>query len=378
MKRRFRDISGEFVATVKRMDFRLLAATLALSCASILTLVGGYENFGIKRVFMQIGATVVGIILMFFVASIDYRTVSEKASLFIYGVSVLLLIVTLIFGSSEGTENRSWLYIPGVPFGIQPSEFVKTAFLITFSYHLHRVRENVNKIKTLIGLLVHAGLLIGLILLSGDLGVALVYVGILAMMLFAAGINLWYFAGAIAAVLAASPILWKFLRDDQKERILVGFNPDIDPLGKGYQPIKSRSAVANGGFFGRGLFGGGVYESFNASHTDFMFGTYCEKFGFVGAIILIGLFVFMLYRVIKLARYTRRECGVFICAGFAGMIVVQAMENIGMCLGMLPVVGITLPFMSYGGSSVLAIYLMMGLVQSVAVHRNKLNISEFK
>lgn len=370
---KIRDVCGEFLSLIRKMDYGLLWAMAALSAAGILTLTGGIASFGLKRVLMQAGATAAGFVLMFLIAAVDYRTLAEKLGIYLYGASVLILIVTLIFGTSEG-ENKSWLYLPLIPFGIQPSEFVKAAFLLTFSYHLLRVRGRINKLKTLLGLAVHAGLIVGLILLSGDLGVALVYCGIIVVMLYYAGLKLRYFAGAGALIAAAWPVIWKFMRPDQRQRILVGFNPDLDPLGKGFQPIKSRSSVANGGFFGRGIFGGSVYEEFSASHTDFIFGTYAEKFGFIGAMLLIGLYIFIVIRIIRLSKLTQNDCGTYICAGFAAMIIVQTTENIGMCLGMLPVIGITLPYMSYGGSSVLAIYIATGILQSVAVHRNRLHI----
>ncbi len=370
---KFRDIAGEFLATIKRMDFWLLGATSALSILSILTLIGGYSVFGVKRALMQFGATAVGMVLMFLIAALDYRTISEKLGPLLYGGAALILIVTLLFGTSEG-ENRSWLDIPGLPFLIQPSEFVKAVFFLTFSYHLYKARRRINSPLVLLTLLVHTGVPIGLILLSGDLGVALVYIGIVAVMLFCAGLSLWYFLGGILATAAASPFLWTLLREDQQLRILVGFNPDLDPMNKGFQPIISRSAVANGGFFGKGAFGGSVHVKLPAAHTDFMFATYSEKFGFVGALLLIALMVLIVVRVVKLSKLSQGDCGTYIAAGFAGMIIVQTVENIGMCLGMLPVVGITLPYMSYGGSSVLAIYITTGIVQSVAVHKNRRHI----
>ncbi|MGI6167093.1 MAG: FtsW/RodA/SpoVE family cell cycle protein [Eubacteriales bacterium] len=368
---RFRDICGEFFATLRRMDFLLFAATSALSLLSILTLVGGYSVFGLKVILMQTGATVVGIVMMFFISVLDYRTIAEKLGIYLYGAGLLLLAATLLFGTSEG-ENKSWLYLPGLPFGIQPSEFVKSIFLLTFSYHIFRVKKKINKPLTLLGLMVHAALPTGLILLSGDLGVTLVYVGIILLMLFYAGLSLWYFAGTAVLAAGASPLLWQLLREDQKLRILVGFNPDLDPLGKGYQPIISRAAVANGGFFGRGIFGGSMFQKLPAGHTDFLFGTYAEKFGFLGALLFIGIMVFVVIRVARLAKLTRGDSGTYICVGFAAMLIIQTVENVGMCLGMLPVVGITLPYFSYGGSSVLAIYIMTGIVQSTAIHRNRL------
>lgn len=367
---RLRDICGEFFATLRRADFGLFAATSALSLLSILTLAGGYPVFGLKVVLMQAGATLVGIIVMFFISALDYRTIAEKLGIYLYAAGLLLLLATLLFGTSEG-ENKSWLFIPGLPFGIQPSEFVKSIFLLTFSCHLFRVKKKINKPLVLAGLIVHAGLPVGLILLSGDLGVALVYVGIILLMLYYAGLSLWYFAGAAAAAGAASPLLWQLLREDQKLRILVGFNPDLDPLGKGYQPIVSRAAVANGGFFGRGIFGGSVFPRLPAGHTDFLFGTYAEKFGFLGAMVFICIMIFIVFQVARLAKLTQGGSGTYICAGFAAMLIIQTVENIGMCLGMLPVVGITLPYFSYGGSSVLAIYITTGIVQSAAIHRSR-------
>jgi rod shape determining protein RodA len=158
-------------------------------------------------------------------------------------------------------------------------------------------------------------------------------------------------------------------------RILIGFQPELDPSGYGLQPLLSIKTISAGGFFGRGINSGGFYEILPASHTDFIFATYCEMFGFLGAIIFIAVMILLVIRIINLAKSCRNEFGSLICIGIAGMFIVQSVINVGMCLAMLPVIGITLPFMSYGGSSMLALYIAMGFVHAIsAKERRTINI----
>jgi len=263
------------------------------------------------------------------------------------------------------TANKSWLRIPIVNVAIQPSEFVKIAFVCTFSKHIDTVKDRINKPKTLLGLLLHAGIIVGLILLSGDLGVSLVYMGIILFMLYFAGLSVWYFLGGFAVVALAFPFLWSLLRTDQQNRIIFGFQPELDPNGVGMQAILSRETVASGGFFGRGMFAGGFYEDLPASHTDFIFSTVCEKFGFFGGSIVVLALVVMAIRLLWIALTSRDFVGRLICGGIAAVIIIQTVENLWMCIAAVPVVGITLPFVSYGGSSVFALYFLMGLAHSV-------------
>jgi len=191
-------------------------------------------------------------------------------------------------------------------------------------------------------------------------------------MLYCAGLSLWYFLVAIVLIVAAFPFLWEFLAEYQKERILIGFNPDLDPSDVGLQQIQSRTAIAGGGFFGRGINGAGSYKGMYASTTDFFFSTYAEMFGFFGCIVLLGVMILIVVRLIIMARRSHDLYSSFVCAGVAGMMVVQTVENLGMCLCLLPVVGITLPFLSAGGSSVLSIYMIFGLVHGTSREKRKL------
>lgn len=357
---------------LKSVDPVILFCMLSLSCMSLLTVIGGAETFGQRRLIMQIAMNVVGIVATFFIARLDYRDIADKFSIGFYLFSVVFLCLVFVpgLGLNEGT-NLSWINIPIIDIGVQPSEFVKASFILTFAKHLHTVKDKINHPKSLLALGIHAGIIIGLILLSGDLGVALVYMGIVMIMLYAAGLSLWYFLAALGAAVIAFPMLWPHLNSYQQNRILYGFQPEKDPIDVGRHALIGRDTVIRGGMWGEGMFGGTAYKKLYAADTDFIFSTFCEKFGFVGAILLIVVMVIFVWRLIHLARVSRKDYGAYICIGIAAMIVVQTTENIGMCLGMLPVVGITLPFMSCGGSSTLAIYITLGMVHSIYNHRVK-------
>ena len=370
-----------FKEKIKHIDPILLICTLVLSIISLLTIFGAMDNFGTSKLKMQAAMTLAGIIALFFVANTDYRFFVDRFSIIMFLASALLLAITLIFGSTGEnmeTANKSWLNIPFINVAVQPSEFVKIAFICTFSKHIDLVKDKINKPKALLGLMLHAGIIVGLILLSGDLGVSLVYIGIIFFMLYFAGLSSWYFIGTVGAVVVAFPFLWELLRVDQQNRILYGFQPELDPNGVGMQAILSRETIASGGFWGRGMFAGGFYEDLPASHTDFIFSTICEKFGFFGGFLVVAALAVMAIRLMWIAITSRDFTGKLICGGISAVIIVQTLENLWMCLAMVPVVGITLPFVSYGGSSVFALYFLMGLAHSVYAKEKKFFFSQQK
>lgn len=376
-----RSFGVKFKERFKRMDTILLICTTILSVMSLVTILGGVDNFGKTKLIMQVAMTVIGFVFVFIIANMDYRYTVDQLYILMFLFSVLILAVTLLFGISGAnmeTSNRSWLTIikiGGTTISIQPSEFVKLTFICTFAKHISTVRDNINKPKVLLGLALHAGIIVGLILLSGDLGVSLVYMGIIAIMLFCSGLSVWYFVGAIAIILIVFPFVWDHLAYYQQQRILVGFNPESDPLGYGMQPLMSRDAIINGGFFGKGLFEGSVYEQLPASHTDFIFATVCEKFGFVGGALYIAVISLLIVRIFVIASNCNELMGKIICFGIGAMFILQTLEGIGMSLALIPVVGITLPFLSAGGSSTLAIYLIIGIVHSVNAQEKKFYFS---
>ena len=359
---------------LRQVDPILFFCTLFLSAISLLTIFGAVDNFGKSKLVMQTAMVLLGTVSIFIIANFDYRFFVDRFAIVLFLGSIAILAVTLIFGSTGEnmeTANRSWLRIPGIGIAIQPSEFVKLAFLCTFAKHLDTVKDRINKPKTLLFVLLHAGIIAGLILLSGDLGVCLVYFGIIAVMLYCAGLSVWYFVGVLGLLIVAFPFLWDLLRTDQQNRIIFGFNPELDAENVGMQALMSRDTLASGGFFGQGLFGGSLYEDLPASHTDFIFSTVCEKFGFVGGFFVVALLIIMAFRLIWIARSCRDGVGKLICGGIAAIIILQTVENLWMCVAAVPVVGITLPFVSYGGSSMLAMYLLIGLAHSISAHEKK-------
>ncbi len=357
---------------LRRVDWVLLSCTVVLSVISLLTIYGAVDNFGMSKLKMQFAMAALGIAVTFVIANLDYHVILDRLWLFLLIGSVGILGLTLIVGdtgASVVTGNKSWLTIPIIGIAIQPSEFVKITFICTFSKHLSLVQGTLNQPKTLIGLGVHAMAIVGLILLSGDLGVALVYMVLVLLMLFAAGLHWGYFAGVGGAAVLAFPFLWDLLADYQKDRIVVGFNPALDPMDKGWQPLLSRQCMENGGLFGVGWQNGGDYEQLAASHTDFILATICEKFGFIGGFIVMATFVVLVVRILWIARQSSHDYGMYIAVGVAAVLIAQVLENVGMCLAILPTVGITLPFLSCGGSSLLGTFMLVGMVHSVGSHK---------
>lgn len=353
---------------LRRIDPVILICALAMSGLSILTLIATSDAYGTWYVKRQILAVGVGFAAMIVMTFIDYDALISQMKYGFFALTVgLLILVGFIGTGSSGNEN--WISIG--TFSFQPSELVKVTYIIVFALHLDKLKDKINHPLSVLQLGLHAGLIFGLVMMTGDLGMGLVYLAIAAIMIFTAGLSLWYFVGAIAAVIVAAPALWPHLSERQQMRILVGFNPDLDPLDVGWQAIASRNCIISGGFRGAGFSGGSKYFSLGEGQSDFLFAAFAEKFGFMAAFLYIILITTMILRILWIARGTRKNYAMYICVGIAGMLLAQSAENIGMCLAMLPVVGITLPFFSYGVSSMVSMYLCIGVVQSICAHNKK-------
>ncbi|MBR4206948.1 MAG: FtsW/RodA/SpoVE family cell cycle protein [Clostridia bacterium] len=358
---------------LKRIDPVVLLCVFAMNAMSIVVLksqTDAYaEGVGDWYVRVQLLASAAGIVAMLVMTFLDYDALFKKLRWFLIPLSIAMVIAVKIFGSGH-MGNENWISIGNI--SIQPAEFVKILMIISFAMHLDRVKDKLNHPLSVLQLAVHAGLYVGLILWQGDDGMALVYIGILTVMIFGAGLSLWYFAGALGAGVLVFPWLWNRLTVRQQNRVLFGFNPDLDPLDAGMQAIASRECIIAGGFRGAGFSGGTKYFSlFKAGYSDFIFAVLAEKFGFLGTFLYLALLVTLVLRILWIARSTRKNYASYICIGIAGMILVQATENVGMCLAMLPVVGITCPFLSYGPSSLLSMYICIGIVESVCTHSKK-------
>lgn len=357
----------------KNFDFWLFSLTLAASVFGIVMISSAAPSVG-RYVAVQLGALILGIAIMGVLMVLDYEYLASISG-YLYLVSIVLLILVLIPGiGTYDNGARSWFRFG--PVGIQPAEVVKIAFIITFSKHLSEVDYLINRPRNVFFLLVHAGILIGLILLQPDFGTAVVFGCIMITVLFVAKISWKYITAGVAAVAAAVPVAWFFILEDyQKERIINLFNPENDPSGTGYQVAQSKMAIGSGQLFGSGLYQGGSQHSnfLPERHTDFIFSVVCEELGFVGALVVIALLVAIIVRCIIIGMNARNNLGMYICLGVAAMFTFHVVENVGMCIGIMPVTGIPLPFFSYGGSALLTNLIAVGLVLNVKYRSKVIN-----
>lgn len=329
-------------------------------------------------------AVLVGTVMCVIISYIDYELVL-RFWMVIGGICLLMMLLLFPFGSAppDRPDAKTWFDFKVINF--QPSELFKIAFIITFSVHLDYVGDEINKIKNALLLCVHGGIPAVLVILTGDLGSALVFVFIFIGMMFASGLAARYFAAAGAVILAAVPILWfGFFSDFQKGRILAVYSPDkLDTaLYKKYifQQQQSVNAIGSGKFFGRGLLKGAYTQSHSVpvNDSDMIFSVVGEEFGFIGAFAALALIALIIIKIISVGKKANTNMGSLICYGTAVMIGSQAIMNIGMCLKLLPCIGITLPFFSSGGSSNLCIYIAIGLVMSIYRCSQRGEINNFR
>ncbi len=358
---------------IKGTDKLLLLLALLASAFGVLNVYSATrytvaDTGGIPRdARTMIIAVALGVFLAMVISTIDYDIICKLWPVCaIVGIGLMLLVMSpLGVAPPSRPDSRVWLDLK--VFYFQPSELVKILFIITFSTHLNAVRNNINKIGTIALLLVHALIPTLLVMKSGDDGSAVVFMGIAAGMLFIAGLDWKYIAAGAAVILAAVPLFWfKFMNSYQKQRFIVIVDPEKYP-DTAYQQNMGLSAIEQGGFLGTGLFKGVYTQSHSVpeSQNDFVFTVIAEEFGTLGCIIAIALILCIIYKVIRNGRKDVNEASGLMCYGLASMIAVQAIINIAMCLRLGPVVGITLPFFSAGGSSSLCLYIGLGLAFGV-------------
>ena len=364
-----------FLAAVKkyvqRSDMLLLGLCLASTVFGIVLIASATNVEHTHRyVIIQSGATVIGLGLYVVFSLIDVEIFAQKwRLLFIF--SVMLLVSLLFLGVADNTGNRAWIRFAGI--GIQPAEIVKIPFIILLAKlmcHLHETRglSNIWSVPQLAFLLM---LFVGLIVrISSDMGSALVYVFIFVLMMWIGGLQIrWFLAGG-ALVAAAFPFVWNhFFTERYRMRILAPYDPTIDPEGLDikYHVKQSLAAMSHGGLTGSGLFQGSKTQSGSvfAQHTDFIFSVAAEELGFFGCMLIIILLTAIIVRCIYVGTQSKRQMDLLICSGIAGMLIFQTLENIGMCVGLTPVIGLTLPFFSYGGSSIITMFAAMGIVSGI-------------
>jgi rod shape determining protein RodA len=362
-------VSGLSELLPKRIDPAFLFATLLLTATGLLMVYSTTsgtplsDHWGKQLLFVAAGVTV-AIVLV----TVDYR-ILLKSSPTIFLCSLLLLVYLPIFGTRIAGA-KSWIKLPG-GFSIQPSEFVKLSTALLIAWILENDDHTFLSRKTGLLVVAAAGIPVSLILFQPDLGVALTYVPLVITGLFLGGLRLrwWILSAVLAVVLVGSS--WFFLKEYQKDRIRTFLDPDLAARGAGYQVRQARIAIGSGRILGKG-FKKGTQSRLGflpVRHTDFVFAALAEEQGFVGVASILGLYGLFLSRGFAIARDARDRGGSILVLLLVIDIVVQALVNIAMNVGILPTTGITLPFISYGGSSLLACWAMAGLCLSVSYRR---------
>ena len=359
----------------RQTDLVLLALCCIATAFGILMIYSATRYMNTLRlVLVQTGGAVIGIILFFLLSLVDVNELMRKRGwlwLTLFGLGMILLLKSP-FGEACDTGNLAWLDFPFLPFMIQPSEIVKLTFTVVLAWQLVWLQENRTLRKVPDVLFLGAHLMMFFLLyykISSDMGSDLVFVAIFICMCFVAGVSKgWFIGGGLTAALAFY-ILWEedVIEDYMKNRFIVVFDHSFHPMEEGWQQTRSLLTLGGGKLTGMGLFKGIQTQSTDSSslpnrHTDFIFSVIGEELGMVGCVLALAILAAIILRCIYVGRNANNKLDAYICVGVVGMLMFQVLANVGMCLFVMPVIGLTLPFFSYGGTSIVITFAIMGLV----------------
>ena len=357
----------------KRADMLLFTLCMICSLFGIVVISSATASLGPTRyLIVQIASLFIGIGLFVLFTIIDIEIIADRWAVLVIFEFVLIFMLLTPLGYADDTGNRAWLRFGFV--GIQPAEVVKVAFIVVMAKHISYLKayKNLNSLSSVLQLLAHCGIILGLLfVISRDMGSILVFLFLFLVMLFAGGLKIRWFLIGLAAAAAAFPLFWtRVLTQRYRDRILCPYDATIDPDGFGirWQANQSQLALANGRLTGMGLYEGAITQQKNAlpaKQTDFIFSVVGEELGMIACIFVFLMLLFIIFRCIQIGVRSHDTMGMLVCFGVAGSLIFQTFENIGMCVGIAPVIGITLPFISYGGSSMFSLFAAMGLVSGV-------------
>ena len=360
-----------FFQKLRSFDYILFLLILFIGTISVFAMYssdGGEFSYHTKNHLLRFS---IFFVIMVFISFINIKTWHSLGYLFYIIVLALLFWASFYGITVQGSQRWISLYF----INLQPSELMKVAIIICFAKYYHRMQlENVNKFKNIIIPLLVLFIPISLVVSQPDLGTSILVALSGIIVLWLAGVNIKYFFYSSLIFIISAPFVISFLKPYQKLRILTFFDPDKDPLGAGYQIIQSKIAVGSGGLTGKGFLKGtqGYLEFLPEKHTDFIFTLYSEEFGFIGSLILLLLYAIMIFRIIRIGSLSRSFFGKFFCYGFGSAIFVYITVNMAMVLGLVPIVGSPLPIMSYGGSSMLATMIGLGIVMSTKIYAKQM------
>lgn len=358
------------------LDYFLIALVMILCTSGLFLIYSATLSSGnSRRVSVQLLSAILGIIIMFCLSILDYR-IYEYCEKYIYYASIAVLVIVLIFGSGkEKTGANSWIRFFGI--GIQPSELVKISFAVIFGYRLSEAKKTdiLNNPKCVLKLFLFYISITIFVIMQNDTGTALVFTFMFVTMFFVAGLSYKYILTASFILIPILPLSWFLMAPYQRNRISVFFNPELDPLNSGYQVLQSKIAVGSGGISGRGYLNGpqnrlGLLPE---KETDFIFGVIGEEFGFLGCCAIVLMLFILCFRIFYIARRIKDETGSLICIGLGSIFLFHTIENVCMCIGILPVTGIPLPFLSYGGSSLVTSFAAIGIILNIKRVSNELS-----
>ena len=368
-------ISIEHKRFLRRIDFVLLLATAAIIiCSLVIISSATHVNTPSEERFWYVQRqgifAMVDVAIAVFFMNFDYRGL-QQYGMPLYVFNLIMLLAVMLFGHAALGAQR-WIQIGFI--SIQPSEFSKLIMIICLAAILESRMGKLDTPQDLLPIAAYVALPFLLVLKQPDLGTSLVFMAIFFGMVIACGMNWKLFAVIVFAGIASLPLLWQFLKDYQKMRIMVFLDPNVDPLGSGYHIIQSKIAIGSGMLFGKGLFEG-TQSQLNflpENHTDFIFAVVGEEFGFAGAAFLLFLYLLVLWRGMQIARDASDVFGRLLAVGITSMLAFHVLVNVGMTTGIMPVTGIPLPLMSYGISSLTTNILAIAILMNIHLHKQKL------
>ncbi len=360
---------------LKKIDYGLIITVLLICIIGIIAVNSATYSLGSERyIKIQIASIIMGMVSIVVILLMDYNTLS-KVCMPLYIITNLMLLSVLIFGKgSEEWGASRWIRIGS--FGFQPADFAKLAIIICLAKFLDDNKEMLHRPVTVFKSLLFVGVPMALILAQPDLGTTLIFGAFVFGMLFVAGLKYKHMVIAGVVGLVTAPFAWfGILKPYQRTRISIFLNPEQDPMGEGYHTLQSRVAVGAGMVWGKGLFNGtsNQFGFLPQKHTDFIFSVIAEELGFVGVIALILLYMIMLYKCIKISKEAKDDFGAYLATGITFMMAFHIFLNIAMAIGLAPVTGKPLPFVSYGGTFMLTNMMAIGVLLNINMRRDKIN-----
>jgi rod shape determining protein RodA len=354
--------------SIRDFDWPMFILSIAICSMGVLQIFSAtHDTRWAGAWWKQVAYIVCAIAVMWVATLIDYHTLLGQVPLF-YGISVVALIATFVLGTTV-YGGRRWLGYGSSK--LQISEFVKLVIVLLVARFLTEIKTEQLELPDLLKLGGLVALPMLLVVSQPDLGTALTYLPILAVGVFLAGLR-WQYAAALVLIVAiVLPVSYLFLKDYQKARLVSFLNPSSDPKVTGYQVIQSQIAVGSGALWGRGVTRGSQTQNgfLPVPQTDFIFSAFAEEHGFVGVVVVLGLYFLLLMQIVQNAQLAPDRAGMYVCMGVAALLLFHVLVNVGMVVGRMPVTGIPLPLMSFGGSNILSTFMMLGLVNNVRLRR---------